>query len=120
MAYLVLTVAVAVAAWLVLAAMASPFLRVASSDGSDRLQVSNARNRSTPLPLEYAERISRLQGVKESTWLDLQMLSCGNDTVTVSAVGGSGVNSLPDLRKVDAAVMRRWHDDPLGVLVTSA
>jgi putative ABC transport system permease protein len=119
-AYLVLTVAVAVAAWLVLAAMASPFLRVASSDGSDRLQVSNARNRSTPLPLEYAERISRLQGVKESTWLDLQMLSCGNDTVTVSAVGGSGVNSLPDLRKVDAAVMRRWHDDPLGVLVTSA
>src|SRR5690606_32654165 len=92
-AYLALTVAVAVTAWLVLAAMASPFLRVASADGSDRLQVNNARNQSTPLPLGYAERISGLQGVKELTWLDLQMLVCGNDTVTVSAVGGSGVDS---------------------------
>lgn len=119
-AYLALTVAVAVTAWLVLAAMASPFLRVASADGSDRLQVNNARNQSTPLPLGYAERISGLQGVKELTWLDLQMLVCGNDTVTVSAVGGSGVDSLSPLRDVDPAVLRRWHDNPLGLLVSPA
>lgn len=119
-AYLVLTVAVAIAAWLVLAAMASPFLQVASADGEDRLQVSNARNQSTPLPLGYAERISRVQGVKESTWLDLQTLACGNDSVTVSAVGGSGVENLPELRDVDATVMGRWRDDPLGLFVSSA
>lgn len=120
LAYLSATVAVAVAAWLVLAAMASPFLQVAGSTEADRLQISNARNRSTPLPLGYAERISRLPGVKEATWLDLQMLACGNDMVTVSAVGGNGVDNLPDLRGVNAAAMRRWHDDPLGLLVTPA
>ena len=58
LAYLSATVAVAVAAWLVLAAMASPFLQVAGSTEADRLQISNARNRSTPLPLGYAERMS--------------------------------------------------------------
>lgn len=119
-AYLAVTVAVTVAAWLVLTAMASPFLTVVDTQGNDHLRVTNARNQSTPLPLAYAERLGALQGVKYVTWLDLQMLVCGDDTVTVSAVGGNGVAYIPEIVDFDAEVLRRWQNDPIGLLVSRA
>lgn len=119
-AYLAVTVAVTVAAWLVLTAMASPFLTVVDTQGNDHLRVINARNQSTPLPLAYAERLGALQGVAHVTWLDLQMLVCGHDTVTVSAVGGNGVAYLPGIADFDADVLRRWQKDPIGLLVSRA
>lgn len=52
------------------------------------MRLVNARNKNTPLPLKYADRIAAVAGVAAVRYVDLQMLLCGDSTVTVSAVGG--------------------------------
>jgi len=122
-AYLLLTVAVTVAAWFALAAIASPFITVKGSGTSDSIRVENARNQRTPLPLKYATRIEALPGVASISYLDLQLVLCGADTVTVNASGGSAIAKADSGYfddEFDAATIRRWREDPLGLLVNRA
>lgn len=119
--YLCLTVAVTVAAWFALAAIASPFIAVRGSGTSDAVRVDNARSQRQPLPLKYAARIESVPGVAAVKYLDLQLVQCGSDTVTVNAVGGSVIidtDSFDD--EYDAASIERWQQDPLGMLVSRA
>lgn len=118
--YLLLTVAVMVGAWLLLAALASPFLRAGGDSGSDSLVVNNARNKSTPLPVKYADRIAAIPGVAAVNYTDLQMLVCAGSTVTVNAVGGPiDANELTKDGH-DGQAVARWRDDPIGLLVSQS
>lgn len=122
-AYLLLTVAVTVAAWFALAAIASPYITVKRNGTSDSIRVENARNRRTPLPLKYAARIEAMPGVASIRYVDLQLVLCGADTVTVNAVGGSAIANADSGYfgdEFDAATIQGWREDPLGLLVNRA
>lgn len=118
--YLMLSVAAMVAAWLVLAALASPFLQIGqTADANDSLRVVNARNKNTPLPLKYAERLATVDGVASVHYADLQMLLCGDSTVTVNAVGGTTTDAASFKQAgYTANAVKRWQADPIGVLVS--
>lgn len=117
--YLVMTVAAMIAGWLVLAALASPFLQIGqSAEVDDSLRVVNARNKNTPLPLKYADRIAAVAGVAAVRYVDLQMLLCGDSTVTVSAVGGPKDAAAYKRSGHDAASVARWQADPIGILAS--
>ncbi|HET9047418.1 MAG TPA: FtsX-like permease family protein [Chiayiivirga sp.] len=121
--YLCLTVAVTVAAWFALAAIASPFITPKGGGTSDSIRVDNARNKRTPLPLKYAVRIEALPGVASLSYLDLQLIQCGADMVTVNAVGGSTVAKADVTyfeNEFDADALERWQKDRLGLLVSRA
>lgn len=117
--YLVMTVAAMIAGWLVLAALASPFLQIGqSTEADDSLRVVNARNKNTPLPLKYADRIASVAGVATVRYVDLQMVLCGDATVTVSAVGGPVDAAAYKRAGHDLASVARWQADPIGILVS--
>lgn len=120
-AYLLLTVAVAVTAWLVLSAMASPYIAVKRDVAADGIVVRNARGSSAVLPLRYAARLDALVGVQGVVYLDLQLLQCANgDTITVNAYGGSGVADALRSDEFPEHMVRRWQVDQAGLLVNTA
>ncbi len=118
-AYLVLTIATTLIAWLALSAMASPFIAVDESAAVDSgITVRNARSSQQMLPLRYAARISAIAGVGEITYGDLSLVSCaGGATVTVNAFGGSGVIRFLQARGFASDAVNRWQNDRLGLLV---
>lgn len=120
LAYLVLTVAVTVAAWFGLAALASPFLAVKHDGDVDRIRVDNARNARTPLPVKYAQRIAAIPGVASVGYNDLQMVECGSRTVTINAIGWANADSATQEKAYDADAFRRWQQDGLGLLVSQS
>jgi len=120
MMYLVLTLAVAVLAWNVLAAFASPFL--ASKMGTAinaRLGIFNAAVQGQPFPLRHIQQIERMPGVAAVEYLAGAAFMCSDmrTTVTINAVGGSG--AVPQLRRkgVSAEDLALWNDTRNGVLV---
>lgn len=117
-AYLVMTLAITVAAWLGLAAMASPFVHATTIPTDSDITVRSAR-RGQALPQRYATQIATLPGALDVMWLDLQLVSCGSkgDTVTLNAIGGAGVPRALAQGGVDAQSAAAWDADPLGILV---
>lgn len=121
LAYLILTIGATVATWLVLSAMASPYLTpTGSATTSAGILVKNARSPQMMLPIKYADRITALPGVRDIVYSDLTLLYCpAGKNVTINAWGGSGAaRRARDLGFASAAV-QRWVEDPLGVLVGS-
>lgn len=116
--YLALMIAVSVAAWFALAALASPFLAVHTNKQMDRIMVTNGRGGSKPVPLKYRSRLAVLPGVAGLRYLDLQMLACGTDSVTVNAIGGSSTAEYLRAKGVSDATVKRWQNDPLGLLLS--
>jgi len=120
MAYLVLTLAVAVLAWNVLAAFASPFLASKMGAAIDaKLGVSNAAVQGQPFPLRYMQQIERMPGVAAVDYTAIAAFMCadGRTTATVNAIGGSG--AVPQLRRngVSAKEIALWNDTRNGLLM---
>ncbi len=119
-AYLMVTLAIAAAAWLVLAAMAAPFVGGGGPAGSG-VTIINGNQRSAPLPLRYARRIEAVTGARNVAWVTLQMPDCKSAptvTVTMWAYGGPGAASVLAHDGVDASAIRAWDTDPMGALIS--
>lgn len=118
-AYLGITLAATVAAWLILATMANAFLPADSAQATDAgVEVANARSAQQMLPLRYAQRIAALAGVRDLVWLDLTLVSCADgSTITINAIDGSGSTRAARADGFAAEDVARWQGDPLGVLV---
>jgi putative ABC transport system permease protein len=119
-AYLALTIAVTVAGWFVLAALASPFVTVKRDRAVDSIVVNNARSARNPLPVKYAARLAAIQGVASVDFIDLQMLECGSSTVTVNALGWANPDDASRVTGFDRQAVKRWTSDPLGALVSQS
>jgi hypothetical protein len=120
--YLTITLAVTVAAWLVLAALASPFIDTTANATSDSgITVRNARSSQQMLPIRYAQRITAISGVRDIVYRDLKLVSCPDgSTVTINAIGGSGADRVARANGYSVESVVRWQDDPLGLLVSAA
>lgn len=117
-AYLLLTVAMTVAAWFALSALASPFISVRHDVDSDNIRVENARNPQQWLPVKYAARLAAMPGVRHITYFDLQLLACGDVMVTVNAVGGTDPDSYIASGGWDSQAANAWREDPVGLLIS--
>ncbi|MGH8190780.1 MAG: ABC transporter permease [Rhodanobacteraceae bacterium] len=117
--YLVVTLAITVAVWLLLAAMAAPFVGGGNALGSG-VTIRNGSQASAPMPLRYARRIIAVSGAQDVTWIGLQMVQCTPaTTVSLSALGGPGAAASAEKDEhVAAAALKRWKADPLGVLIS--
>lgn len=117
--YVLVTVVVAVAAYLGLAALASPFLQVNQTSATvHTLTVVNARSSNSALPIRYARQLERVQGVKSVSYFTLQILQCKDgQTVTVAAYGGSGVDTMLAGAGFDAEMITHFQADPIGLLI---
>ena len=116
-AYLVVTLAVTAASWLLLATMASPFL-FDPSPSDNGIVVRNARSPQQPLPMRYASRIEALSDTGDVVYMALKFVSCPDASmITLNAIGGSG--TMRELRKsgFPLEAIERWQNDPLGVLL---
>ncbi|MGH8189940.1 MAG: FtsX-like permease family protein [Rhodanobacteraceae bacterium] len=120
---LCVTVIVAVAAWLGLAALTAPFVGTARSVSGLGVQVLNARGSMgsmTSIPKRYAARIAALPSVRDARYSDALPVMCtATASATLNAVGGSAVGNLLDNDGVSSELARKWKADPLGVLVGS-
>lgn len=120
-ALLLATLAVAVGAWLGLAALAAPFANAGASSPGTGVQVANARGSAgavAAIPQRYAAQIARLPDARDVRWLDALPVSCGSTTTaTLNAVGGPGADRYLDGDGIAPAVLARWNADPLGILV---
>lgn len=119
-AYLVVTLAIAVAAWLLLAAMAVPTIQ--ASPGTDSGVMIMNGNQGTPaLPLSYAQRLIATPGAEAVSWTTVQIIKCGagSTIVTINAYGGTAaIRTMATGAQVSPAALRRWSADPLGVIIT--
>lgn len=119
--YLVMTLAVVVAAWFVLAAIAAPGSARSSGTGTS-IFVQNGSQSIPVLPLRYARRLVSVRGAQGVSWTTVQMVQCGAEStiVTLNALGGAGAErKLTSDMQLDATVLRRWLADPLGVIISS-
>jgi len=117
---LIVTLGVAVLAWLVLAAFASPFLASRAGETINaRLGVVNARSGSDVMPLRYVQRIEHIPGVREMTYATVVAFFCKDQKIVlpVLAEGGSGTASNMQRRGVGVADLARWDATRNGLLV---
>lgn len=116
-AYLVLTLAVAVASWLGLTAILSPFLRAESPDTAI-VSVGNARS-GAPMPVRYAAQIALMPGVATLTYDNYLPVICKRPTVvaTLNGGGGSGVAGQLARYGITTEEAKAWHSDLRGILV---
>lgn len=118
--YLILTLAVTVAAWLALSAMAAPFVNDRTATGPG-VTVRNGSQTNAPLPLRYARVIQATPGARNVAWFAFQIVTCKQAptvNVTLNAYGGPGAAAAVRKHKVDDASMARWLADPLGLLIS--
>lgn len=119
--YLVVTLAIAVATWFVLAAIATP-VTVHSGSKNSGVGVTNGSQGTPVLPLRYAKRLMKVQGAHDVSWTTLQTITCGpNSTVvTLNAYGGPGaVRALAADQSISESALQRWSVDPLGVIINA-
>jgi len=118
--YLVVTLAVGVLAWVVVAAFSSP--RLLSGVGGTAnaiLQIVNAQAVSSRFPLRYIPRIRQIPGVKRISWVQSgPRFYCGNtkEIISLSGRGGDVDNGLLE-QGISAADLAAWHATENGVLV---
>lgn len=119
--YLMLTIMLTVTAWLTLSAMSSPFVHKKSTTKSDYITVLNAR-RGQPMPRRYADRITKISGVNDLSYIDIQLLTCAGSgrTATINAIGGDGLRQVLSEEGVAEDVFNNWADDRLGVIVSES
>lgn len=120
MAYLVATLAVAVLAWMVLAAFAAPFL--ASRAGAAinaELSIANGRVQGNPFPLRHALRIAQMPGVTGVVYQTLAAFQCreGRGLVTINAYGGTSVLSRLRSQGASETDLAAWSETRNGLLV---
>jgi hypothetical protein len=119
-AYLIITLAITTAAWLTLAAVATPAVSSASDSGAGII-IRNGSQNSGALPLYYARRIEAIRGARDVYWYGLQPVNCTPATmVTLDALGGPGADKQLLKHELPAPMMQRWNADPLAVVVTDA
>lgn len=114
--YLLAALAIAVAAWLMLAALAAPFVANGASTGAG-VTITNGNQRSAPLPLHYASRIESVTGAHDVAWFTLMIVTCGANTqVTLNAWGGPGAatQASPSRHAMTSAVMHTGTTTRLG------
>lgn len=118
--YLIVTLGIAVAAWLLLAALAAPTLQ--GSSGTDPGVMVMNGNQGTPvLPLRYATRLAATPGAKAVSWTTVQTINCGpgSTIVTINAYGGpAAIRTMSAAARIGPAAIRRWSADPLGLIIT--
>lgn len=119
--YLIITLAIATAAWLVLATLAAPHMGDTGGEGIGMI-IRNGSQNSGALPLHYARRIEAIRGARDVFWYGLQPVNCTVATmVTLNALGGPGTDGrLAKKQKVPAATIQRWNADPLGAIISDA
>ena len=116
-AYLVLTLAITTAVWLILAAMGSPYVRASNIPG---ITIRNGSQRGS-LPLGYAPRIEAIRGARDVFWYAIQAVKCTAATmVQLNAFGGPGTDTQLARHKVPAATIQRWNADPLAAVISEA
>ncbi len=118
--YLVVTLAIATAAWLVLAAMAAP-ATVHSGVKDSGIIITNGSQGTPALPLRYANRLVHTQGASDVSWTTVQAVKCGSKPsfVTLNAYGGPGaIRKLTTGQHVDKAAVKHWSADPLGIVIS--
>jgi len=123
-AMLVATIGVAVLAWVVLSALASPFLASQAGKTLDAtLGVVNGRVNGEPMPVRYARQIEQIPGVVEVGYVVMAGFVCADErtVVSVNALGGS--KAVSDVRRyaetLRAADLTAWNDTRNGLLVSS-
>jgi hypothetical protein len=117
--YLILTLGIATAAWLLLAAVATPVVSGTSDSGSGTI-IRNGSQRGA-LPLHYAHRIEAIRGASAVYWYGIQVVNCtAATTVALYALGGPGRHVYLAKQKVPAVTVQRWNADPLGVVISDA
>ena len=83
-AYMVITLAVTVAAWGILSSLAAQFVGTAGSQGSiSDIAVRNLQ-RMQFVPVAYAHRIASLNGVRAVRYMDIAVFDCASGSVTLS------------------------------------
>lgn len=116
-ALLVLTLTVAVLAWQVLAALASPFVGEAGR-GAAAVLVQHERD-GLPMPLRHVRAVAAVEGANDVAWLNLATVACRPPAVyaTLNAWGGGMAASYLVERGLDPGLVRRWLDTPRGIMV---
>jgi hypothetical protein len=118
-AYLIATLAITTAAWLVLAALATPVMHGAGTEGFG-ITIRNGSQNGGSLPLRYARRIEAIRGARGVLWYGIQAVKCTATTVLpLYALGGPGTDGRLAKRKVPTATVARWKADPLAVVITN-
>jgi FtsX-like permease family len=119
--YLVFTLAITTAAWLTLAAVATPSVGDTGDEGFS-ITIRNGSQDSGQLPLHYADRIEAIRGARDVFWYGIQVVKCRAATVVpVYALGGPGADGrLAKKQKVPAATIGQWNADPLGAIISEA
>lgn len=123
--YLILTIMVATAAWLMLSAMTVPFTGEATQTHDSGVTIRNGNMGS--LPLRYARRVEGVQGVSNTRWMTYQLVECKQSPVVAVVLlgyGGPGtkymfMHSFKGKDSLDAAAIARWEADPIGAIITS-
>lgn len=124
--YLVMTLALAIAAWLILGVLMAPFFpSAASGDRQARVVVAiEAASEGHDLPLRYARRLAVMEGVQHVVYSTIILVTCKDtaSAISIQAFGGSREGILaspmwppssPELHDMQS----RWFDDPMGVLL---
>lgn len=115
-AWLVLTLAVAVMAWQLLTALASPFVGEAGGNATAVL-VQHERD-GLPMRLRHVRAVAAVEGATDVAWLNLAAVACRPPAVyaTLNAWGGDSAASYLVERGLDPRMVRRWQDTPHGIL----
>lgn len=119
---LVVVLAVAVAAWTALTALASPFVQPRVTADVGGVLVHSA-SQGTQLPVKYAARIEAMPGARHVAYTNAIVVSCkdASDPVSINGFGGPGarVQALGLAGQSSQADKQAsaWMADPLGVLI---
>jgi hypothetical protein len=69
------------------------------------------------LPIAYADRIAAIEGVRSVRYMDLAVFDCASGSVTVNALGGSGLEGYLEGEGFTHAQIEAWKSDRLGLLL---
>lgn len=114
------TLAIAVMAWMVLSAIAAPFLasKVGASVNAN-LGIANARVQTSGFPLRHVHRLEQMSDVAAVSYFSMASFPCGSGagTLTVNAYGGPGTSAF--LRSGGALLhqLESWEESRNGILV---
>lgn len=116
--YLLASLTVAVVTWLVLSALAAQFSDRAQANRDASVTVNGERN-TQPMPLQYVERIKRLNGVADVAYMTFMALGC-KAPQTIATVNAwhipQGRWVFPDV-ELDPALRQAWESDETALLL---
>jgi len=117
---LIATLSTAIVTWLVLSAIASPFL--ASKAGAalnSELSIANARLQTNAFPLRHIRKLESLPSIASASYFGIASFPCpaAAGTLSVNAYGGSGVTPWLRAEGAHQAQLDSWNATPNGLLV---